>query len=85
MSVTKTQTLSLGEYWNAFIAEQVEKGRYASASELVRDGLRLLERQQTDDRLNVLRAVLLEGEQSGDAGALDMEDIRRSAKQEMGL
>ena len=42
MPQAKTQTLSLGERWNAFIASQIEGGGYASASEVVRDALRLL-------------------------------------------
>jgi len=39
MAQTKTQTLSLGEHWNSFIESTLRQGRYASASEMVRDGL----------------------------------------------
>jgi antitoxin ParD1/3/4 len=35
--------LSLGQQWDQFLLELVNTGRYVSASEAVRDGLRLLE------------------------------------------
>ncbi len=43
--------LSLSEHWEEFIAEQVNSGRYNSASEVVRDGLRLIEKQAQLDKL----------------------------------
>ncbi len=82
MAQTKTQTLSLGEHWNRFIERRITQGRYASASELVREGLRLLEEKEADSKLAALRKALLEGE---DAGLLDMESIRKTAKQNAGL
>ena len=36
----------LGDHFEAFIQEQLQSGRYASASEVIRDGLRLLEQAQ---------------------------------------
>lgn len=79
----KTQTLSLGDYWNGFIANQLAQGRYASASEIVRDALRLLEENEADSKLKALRAALIEGEESGDAGLLDMRAIIEEAKNEL--
>ncbi len=84
MTQAKTQTLSLGEHWNHFIESTLRQGRYASASELVRDGLRLLEEREANSKLEALRAALIEGENSGDAGILDMEAIRQEAKKEAG-
>lgn len=85
MAQAKTQTLSLGEHWNGFIDAQVSQGRYASASELVREGLRLLEEKQANSQLEALRKALIEGEESDDAGLLDMEAIRQEAKRKEGL
>ncbi|PCK09221.1 MAG: type II toxin-antitoxin system ParD family antitoxin [Alteromonadaceae bacterium] len=85
MAQVKTQTLSLGEHWNSFIESHVKKGRYSSASELVRDGLRLLEEKEADSKLEALRSALIEGEKSGDAGELDMNAIRQEAKKAAGL
>ena len=86
MAQAKTQTLSLGDHWNRFIEMHVGKNkRYASASELVRDSLRLLEEQQAHSKLENLRRALIDGEQSGDAGHLDMKTLREEIKQEAGL
>lgn len=85
MPQVKTQTLSLGEHWNSFIESRLKTGRYASASEMVREGLRLLEEKEADSKLEALRQALIEGEESGDAGELDMNAIRQEARKEAGL
>lgn len=61
--MAKNTSISLGEHFDGFIANQIESGRYGSASEVVRAGLRILE--DTDSKLNTLRRMLTEGEQSG--------------------
>jgi antitoxin ParD1/3/4 len=85
MAQVKTQTVSLGKHWNQFITSQLNDGRYTSASELVRDGLRLLEEREANSTVEALRAALIEGEQSDDLGPLDMEAIRLEAKKEARL
>lgn len=47
---------AVGEYFEQFIRKQVEGGRYASASEVVRDALRLLEIEE-ERRATALRAL----------------------------
>ena len=54
-----------------FVETQVEHGRYTSASDVVRAGLRLLEEREA--KLESLRAALIEGEQSGQSTAFDFE------------
>ncbi|MBU0911526.1 MAG: type II toxin-antitoxin system ParD family antitoxin [Gammaproteobacteria bacterium] len=61
--MAKNTSISLGEHFDHFIAEQIQTGRYGSASEVVRAGLRMLE--DSESKLNTLRRMLLEGEQSG--------------------
>ena len=59
----KNTSVTLGKYFEEFIAQQIKNGRYASASEVVREGLRFLEEREV--KLNVLRRALIEGEKSG--------------------
>lgn len=44
----------VGEHFERFIREQLDGGRYSSASEVVRDGLRLLEEQEQLRQLRIL-------------------------------
>jgi len=48
--------VSLGERWENFVATAVEEGRYGSASEVVREGLRLVEEREA--KLAALRETL---------------------------
>lgn len=48
--------VSIGDRWEAFIDAAVKNGRYASASEVVREGLRLVEEREA--KLQSLRDTL---------------------------
>lgn len=61
----KNTSMTLGDHFDGFIAQQIEEGRYASASEVIRAGLRMLE--DSEQKLATLRRLLEEGEQSGTA------------------
>ncbi len=59
----KNTSITLGKHFDSFISNQIQSGRYASASETVRAGLRLLEEREI--KLAALRRALDEGENSG--------------------
>ena len=48
--------VSIGERWQGFVERVVSEGRYGSASEVVREGLRLVEEREA--KLLALRAAL---------------------------
>ena len=57
----------IGDHFEAFIKEQIQHGRYASASEVVRDGLRALEDRERlrAAKLEALRTEIQRGADSG--------------------
>jgi antitoxin ParD1/3/4 len=67
--MSKNTSVALGEHFSRFIDAQLSHGRYGSASEVVRAGLRLLEEQEL--RVIALREALVQGEESGRAESFD--------------
>ena len=61
--MAKNTSITLGTHFEEFISKRVENGRYGSASEVVRAGLRMLE--SSENKLEILRIMLDEGEKSG--------------------
>jgi len=61
--LAKNTSITLGSHFDEFITKRVKDGRFGSASEVVRAGLRLLETNET--KLEILRTMLAEGEKSG--------------------
>lgn len=69
----KNTSVVLGDHFVSFIDTQVAEGRYSSASDVVRAGLRLLEAEEA--KLNALRAALIAGEESGPSTEFDFDDF----------
>jgi antitoxin ParD1/3/4 len=67
--MAKNTSMSLGDHFASFINTQVQAGRYGSASDVVRAGLRLLEEHET--KVKALQDALIAGEQSGDPRRFD--------------
>ena len=59
----RNTSVLLGYHFEQFIAREVSSGKYASASEVVRTALRLLESEE--ERKRMLNDALAEGEDSG--------------------
>lgn len=73
---------TLGSHFEGFIKSMVESGRYASASEVMRNSLRLMEEQEhlRIAKLNALRKEIHEGLESGANEPLDMAEIKSAAR-----
>ena len=74
--------VSLPEELANFVKAKVSTGRYGSASEVVREALRLMERteQQEARKLELLRRAWKEGVDSGDAGEVDFTALKTEAR-----
>ncbi len=76
--------VSLTEHLDKFIGQQVETGRYRSASEVVREGLRLLE--QREAQVQAVQDALDEGFASLLTDGLEaMKRIRNRIQEQHGL
>ena len=55
--------VSIGKRWEGFLDDAVRSGRYGSASEVVREGLRLVEEREAKltSLRDMLRASIAEG------------------------
>lgn len=72
--MAKNTSMSLGEHFADFIDTQVQSGRYGSASEVVRAGLRMLEERET--KVKALQEALITGERSGQQQPFDFEELK---------
>ncbi|WP_346771807.1 type II toxin-antitoxin system ParD family antitoxin [Bradyrhizobium sp. 170] len=71
--------VSLTEELSEFVKAKVSSGRYTSASEVVREALRIME-QTEEARLAFLRNAWAAGQASGDAGVADFADIKAQGR-----
>jgi antitoxin ParD1/3/4 len=72
-SAMPTRNISLTDRLDRFVETSVTTGRYQNASEVVREGLRLLQQRQQEDMLKLrrLRQAIREGEQDYARGNYD--------------
>ncbi|OJX68687.1 MAG: hypothetical protein BGO92_19430 [Magnetospirillum sp. 64-120] len=70
--------VSLPAEMAAFVEAELASGDYASASEVVRDALRLLRRERAaeQERLAILRREIQRGVDDADAGRFSSESIK---------
>ncbi len=80
--MAKNTSMSLGDHFASFIDAQVQAGRYGSASDVVRAGLRLLEEHEA--KVKALQDALIEGEQSGEPQPFDFDEFKARKRAEFG-
>lgn len=77
-----TRNINLTEHFDRFIAKRVKSGRFGNASEVVREGLRLLEQREAEEkaRLKWLKEAIQEGIDAADRG--DYAELRSREEME---
>ncbi|NPD19734.1 type II toxin-antitoxin system ParD family antitoxin [Alterinioella nitratireducens] len=73
--MARNTSVSLGDHFAGFIDEKVAEGRYGSASDVIRAGLRLLEEEEAK-LTRLIRAEIAKGEASGIAEGFDWDEFR---------
>lgn len=79
--MSRNTSVTIGDHFTRFIDEQVQAGRYASASEVIRAGLRMLEDYET--KLKALHEALDEGERSGPAEPFDFDEFKKEMRRKV--
>ena len=73
---------SIGKHFEGLIESLIESGRYSTASEVMREGLRLVEEREErrKAKLEALRAEIQKGFDSGPAEEFDPREFFESVK-----
>lgn len=61
--MSKNTSVTLGEHFEKIIENTIKSGRYSSASEVIRAGLRMVDERET--KIQLLREAIEAGERSG--------------------
>jgi len=80
--MARNTSVALGNHFADFIDTQVQSGRYGSASDVVRAGLRLLEEHEV--QVQTLQEALIAGEESGPAKPFDGKTFLKRMRAEHG-
>jgi antitoxin ParD1/3/4 len=73
---------SIGKHFEDMIEDLIDSGRYSTASEVMREGLRLVEEREErrKAKLEALRAEIQKGVDSGPAEEVDLHEFVKSIK-----
>lgn len=76
--MAQNTSISLGNYFEGFVKNRINNGRYKNASEVIRAGLRLLE--EHENKVQALKAAIQEGIDSPRVENFDFEKNLRKLK-----
>jgi antitoxin ParD1/3/4 len=83
MSKNQNTSVALGDHFTGFISALVQEGRYNSASDVMRTGLRLLEEREM--KIRALRQALSDGEASGYPDTFDPQTFVAQLREKHGV
>jgi len=72
--MSKNTSIILGDHFDKFIKKEIKSGRYRSASEIIRSGLRLLEDEM--NKIQTINDALVIGEKSGNPKSFNNEKFK---------
>ncbi len=75
--MTRTLTIDVGEELRGFVESLVQSGRYKTHSDVICEGLRLLQEQQAASQLETLQQLIDEGINSGEPVRWDVDEFLR--------
>jgi antitoxin ParD1/3/4 len=78
----KNTSVALGEHFDQYIAEQLASGRYRTASEIIRESLRM--HQERELKISAMRAAIEDGVASGIDESFSFEGLNRELDAELG-
>ncbi len=78
LMATKTTSIALGDHFAEYARRKVASGEFGSVSEVIRDALRRAE--ERDARIERLRELIREGEESGPPEPFDFETFLREMR-----
>ena len=67
--MAKNTSVTLGDHFEEIIERSIDSGRYASASEVIRAGLRMVD--EREQKILLLREAINAGERSGYVKSFD--------------
>ncbi len=74
----RNTSIILGNHFDQFIKSEIASGRYSSASEVIRSGLRILEEERK--KVEMINEALVVGENSGPAKPFDSSTFKEKMR-----
>ncbi len=76
--MSRNTSVILGTHFDEFIKSEIDSGRYKSVSEVIRNGLRVLEEDK--HKIMLINEALVVGEQSGTPQKFNNDKFKRDMK-----
>ena len=79
--MSRNTSVILGTHFDEFIKSEIDSGRYKSVSEVIRNGLRVLEEDK--HKILLINEALVVGEQSGTPQKFDNDKFKHEMKKKL--